>query len=388
MDPDGGLWGNGTVGEGMVCTSNNGDMLLNRCLREFPPGLFHLLGNTLQPLINPRGLAVVAFLAIMALPIAADRARAISLSPAAYCSLKLTALHFLYRCSYALVLDVVLYTVFRQRRPCSCSFMGGPSEQVGSVYGMPSGDSMMGALFGAWIWDTRENKLLSRVGGVAIMLLVMAERISWGMHSLGQASAGAGMGIVLYYTSSRLPQMLVVFETALIIPIGLALILADPARAEWAVPSVKSPGATGNLLAWFVWGVAMQLTACVLITRHHLAMGILTRMRRSVHRVLDHLENDMRKHTAAYDPAASLHQALMSGTPSVNSAYSETEVRHFSEQVSGSPQSALVDARFTLCTGLCMLLLMLFSSVIQHYSAISSLGLCGMSNPARPAWCD
>lgn len=46
----------------------------------------------------------------------------------------------------------------------------------------------------------------------------------------------------------------------------------------------KSPGATGNLLAWFVWGCAFQMTASLLIIRHHMAMGILGRMKRSVNR--------------------------------------------------------------------------------------------------------
>ena len=35
---------------------------------------------------------------------------------------QISLLHFLYRCCYSLVLDVALYTVFRQSRPCTCSY--------------------------------------------------------------------------------------------------------------------------------------------------------------------------------------------------------------------------------------------------------------------------
>lgn len=89
----------------------------------------------------------MAFVFILALPLAASRSAAVprALSPSYYCCMKVSAIHFLYRASYSLVLDVMLYTVFRQRRPCQCSWEGGPPVQVGSHYGMPSGDSMVTA---------------------------------------------------------------------------------------------------------------------------------------------------------------------------------------------------------------------------------------------------
>lgn len=104
--------------------------------------------------------------------------------------------------------------------------------------------------------------------------------MTWGFHSAGQATTGATVGVFLYYTSTRLPQLHVLVETAVIIPAGFILLMIDPAREEWAVPGTKMPGGNfNNLLAWYVWGCAMQLMACVLLTRHYMALGILTRMR-------------------------------------------------------------------------------------------------------------
>lgn len=91
----------------------------------------------------------MAFIFILGFPLAASSSSGLVskvLSPSAYCCIKVSAIHFLYRASYSLVLDVMLYTVFRQRRPCQCSWNGGDPVQVGSHYGMPSGDSMVGGI--------------------------------------------------------------------------------------------------------------------------------------------------------------------------------------------------------------------------------------------------
>ena len=60
------------------------------------------------------------------------------------------------------------------------------------------------------------------------------ERMSWGWHSLGQTSAGASLGVLLYFWSTRVPLYLAVAETLITIPLSLALLLLDPARLEWA----------------------------------------------------------------------------------------------------------------------------------------------------------
>ena len=94
------------------------------------------------------------------------------------------------------------------------------------------------------------------------------------------------MGVCLYYSSTRLPQIHVILETAVVLPLGIFLIMIDPARETWAVPGVKMRGEnTNNLLAWFVWGCAMQLTSVVLLTRHYMVLGITSRMKKSFYRV-------------------------------------------------------------------------------------------------------
>ena len=133
----------------------------NRCLMEEHLGAAHIAGDLIQPFVNPRGLAVAAALFIIGLPLCVRSSSSFSISPASYTTAKLSALHFLFRMSYSQVrgellscpsecrcvmririrmphsqvLDVMLYTVFRQRRPCTCSWDGGAFAQVGSTYG-------------------------------------------------------------------------------------------------------------------------------------------------------------------------------------------------------------------------------------------------------------
>ena len=121
-----------------------------------------------------------------------------------------------------------------------------------------------------------------RCAAVATGLGVMVERMSWGWHSLGQTSAGATLGILLYFWSTRVPLYFTVVETLVTLPLSVYLLLIDPARPEWGRPGVMLPnGNLNNLLAWLIWGWAFQLLACSLIVRHFCALGILTRMRSS-----------------------------------------------------------------------------------------------------------
>ncbi|EKX42266.1 hypothetical protein GUITHDRAFT_164206, partial [Guillardia theta CCMP2712] len=260
------------------CTNNNDDTLLNRCLYEYPPSLFTFIGDIIQPFVNPRGIAVTVTTLLLALPVVVRYSRSISISPASYFAVKISLLHFLYRCCYSLVLDVALYTVFRQSRPCTCSYNDEKARRIGSVYGMPSGDSMMGALVGAFIWDSSSSFEMTATGAFVTMA-VMCERMSWGFHSLGQTMAGSALGIALHYWSTRTPLYFTILESIFIVPGGFVLLMLDPARAEWSVPSVLQPGFQDNLLAWYCWGVAFQLFSAVLICRHYCSLGILSRMR-------------------------------------------------------------------------------------------------------------
>ena len=59
---------------------------------------------------------------------------------------KVSLLNFVHRMSYALVLDVALYAVFRQHRPCKCPSDpdGGGYIQIGSIYGPCSHHTVLG----------------------------------------------------------------------------------------------------------------------------------------------------------------------------------------------------------------------------------------------------
>ena len=54
--------------------------------------------------------------------------------------------------------------------------------------------------------------------------------------------AGSALGIALHYWSTRMPLYFTILESILIVPGGFVLLMLDPARAEWSVPSVLQPG--------------------------------------------------------------------------------------------------------------------------------------------------
>jgi len=362
------------------CTNNIDETLLNRCLYEYPPSLFTFVGDIIQPFVNPRGIAVTVTILLLALPIVVKYSKTIHISPASYFALKISLLHFLYRCCYSLVLDVALYTVFRQSRPCTCSFNDQKARRIGSVYGMPSGDSMMGALVGAFIWDSSSSFEL-RAAGVGIMISVMCERMSWGFHSLAQTMTGSAMGIILHYWSTRMPLYFTILESMLILPGGFALLMSDPARSDWSVPSVLQPGFQDNLLAWFCWGVAFQLFAAILICRHYCSLGILSRMRYSIQTTLRALElqgdplqgsssqRDLIGAVGSIDSSSSSRNPLLQDANGWMQQGDIHNGRHFSESTTGSARelTLLLDTSFTfLVAGLCCSLFLLQDGVARY----------------------
>ncbi|KAJ1479911.1 hypothetical protein T484DRAFT_1902026, partial [Baffinella frigidus] len=390
------LFANATV---MECRNNLDDTFLNRCWLQHPPGAAHVLGDVVQPWINPRSVAVAGTLLILILPAIAS-SRSIVLPPASYCALKLSALHFVNRAAYALVLDVALYTVFQQRRPCACSTNGGPFLQVGSVYGMPSGDAMMAALLGAWVLDQAPpswNRGAVWLLGLAIPAAGMCERLSWGFHSAGQVSAGASLGVVLYFWSTRVPQVVLLLEAVVIPPVAFFLLRADPLRSEWAIDAIAHPGGNNNLFSWIVWGLAFQLLSALLIIRHFCALGILGRTTSSgEHLALPspYFISPPPGHSSSSNPSgggaweglgAARHPLLSAsggggddtGCFGANGfrAPSLLPARHFSEETSGSPQPALSDGVFTWVAFLLVSVPLLVLSAPQESPASPEAGL-------------
>ena len=136
----------------------------------------------------------------------------------------------MHRICYTLVLDVALYTVFRQLRPCNCTSDGGNTFQhFGSRYGMPSGDAMSGAIFGIFLFDIAPyHGWLARAFAIIIIPIVCLERVVLGYHTVAQVTVGSCMGIALHYYSTRAPQFMIFFDGIIQIVIGAILLQVDP----------------------------------------------------------------------------------------------------------------------------------------------------------------
>lgn len=203
------------------------------------------------------------------------------------------------------MLDVVLYTVFRQRRPCLCpaSPSGGPLVPVGSIYGMPSGDAMGGALFGMLlVHHGPYHAVLSRALGVLSIVWVCYERAVLGFHSIGQVTAGASIGIALHFYNFFTPQALIVVDVLVMVAAGLPVMFADPAIMHTApgdlstlacTPPTRPPPARAyaracadNLFSWYFWGLAIELFTLVCLARFYWSPLRLRDLRFSYRRLM------------------------------------------------------------------------------------------------------
>jgi len=189
---------------------------------------------------------------------------------------------------------------------------------------MPSGDSMSGALFAAWLWDMASShsastssssaatSALMRATSFVVALAVMVERMSlsliplshaflipqslllflrlvrlkvcelwlagirsWGWHSLAQTSAGASLGVVLYFWSTRVPLYFALVETVITIPLSFFLLLADPARAGTSHLSLT---ATASVIVLRSLSLLVLVT-CPSLSEQHFACIILNIVR-------------------------------------------------------------------------------------------------------------
>jgi membrane-associated phospholipid phosphatase len=243
------------------CINENDSSILNRCFREYPLGLLTIFSNTLLQWVNPRMLAITTVCVYLLLPIilfSHVRLRDIKASHLKrFHQLKVLTLNFLHRICYTLVLDVALYALFRQSRPCRCTDDGGKTfAHVGSIYGMPSGDAMSGALFGMLVYDYAPfHPILGRIFGLLIIPLVSLERVVLGYHSIAQVTVGSLLGVVLHVWNTRMPQWTIFFDAIVQFTLGLILLNIDPAL-------VFTYNDTNNLFAWFIWGVGFQVFVC------------------------------------------------------------------------------------------------------------------------------
>jgi len=174
-----------------------------------------------------------------------------------FVQLQMMTLNFLHRVCYTLVLDVALYAVFRQSRPCKCTDNGGLTfAHVGSLYGMPSGDAMSGAIFGMLVYDFAPfHPVLGRVIGMSIIPLICMERVILGYHTVAQVTVGSLLGVLLHIWNTRMPQWTIYFDAVVQFVAGVILLNVDPAL-------VFGLNDMNNLFSWFIWGVGFQFYVC------------------------------------------------------------------------------------------------------------------------------
>lgn len=103
---------------------------------------------------------------------------------------KLVRIHHL--CVMPMCGVVGLYMIFKQRRPTYDIYT---ERQIGSVYGMPSGDSMFCAILACCMSGSIYRKIIP-------MIIVSYSRIARGYHSLAQVFAGTLTGIALHILQS------------------------------------------------------------------------------------------------------------------------------------------------------------------------------------------
>uniref|UniRef100_A0A7S1PG15 Phosphatidic acid phosphatase type 2/haloperoxidase domain-containing protein n=1 Tax=Percolomonas cosmopolitus TaxID=63605 RepID=A0A7S1PG15_9EUKA len=289
------------------CFSENGDLFLNKCLRLDDGSTIVVFAEFLQQWVNPRIVAMFVTFLVIVLPFfhfssVSLHSRLSLLSTKRYIThlislneyQKMKLVNFLHRMCYSLVLDVAIYAIFRQHRPCTCTdidiqMMEGGYVQVdpeykyshvGSIYGMPSGDAMAGALLGATIIDWSIDASLSGFAskkmvangsrivfgtalGIALSLLVAVERVVLGKHSVAQVTVGVMMGFLLHIYQTRFaPQFMIFVDSILQLVLGLIALNVDVALKY-------NLNDTNNLLSWFIWGLSFQLFVCLMTARHY-----------------------------------------------------------------------------------------------------------------------
>lgn len=257
----------------MSCENTINDNIFNRCLYRKPFDATVFV-QEVQAWFNPVFVSQVTFVMLFLLPLLVfGKTLQANFSQRwhFYRLLKLKLLNFLHRMTYTLVLDVALYCVFRQRRPCICD-----GAQIGSIYGMPSGDAMGGALLGAFLIDEGPVfPLLSRVFGALIIFCTCLERTMLGYHSLGQVITGASLGVLLHFYSTRAPQFMVYLDALVTVLLGFIALFADG-----HLHFTENDG--NNIFAWFVNGCAYVLFVVVMHLWHFWKHEGLGNLRRSV----------------------------------------------------------------------------------------------------------
>lgn len=226
-----------------------------------------LCAHLVNEWVNPRITAVAIVLFLLAAPwVLLSSARPSAESQRHYASTKLGALMLLHIVTFSLVADVGLYTLYRQYRPCECA----PTDGY-SVYGMPSGDAMIGGIVGAWLWEFSGAMKpgegveigypwVGRFLAVIVLLGKCFERLVLGYHSLAQVTVGSTLGVLMHVFSVRAPMWANLVMSGVQVVGGFWLLTRDESL-------VFSAGSHNNLFAWFIWGAAFSLFSSMMLYR-------------------------------------------------------------------------------------------------------------------------
>eukprot|EP01029_Cantina_marsupialis_P000126 TRINITY_DN10129_c0_g1_i1.p1 TRINITY_DN10129_c0_g1~~TRINITY_DN10129_c0_g1_i1.p1 ORF type:complete len:332 (+),score=73.22 TRINITY_DN10129_c0_g1_i1:88-1083(+) len=239
--------------------NSNGDKFYNKCWMEKDPGFLTLVADYMHNWAGPTMIQHTTMLLFFILPWVLLRGQ----NSRQYLKTKMALLCFMHQVCWVTCGDPGFYAVFRQHRPCRIDGTD-LSHQVGSIYGFPSGDSMMGAFIGMLIFSFTPYfpRFLCKLVGVLIIVLVWMERLVMGYHSVAQVFTGAAIGIFVHYYSRKAPLWTYFLNSILLVGIGLIAQETDDALFHYP----KGDGL--NIRGWFFGGVSHVVFTCILLIRH------------------------------------------------------------------------------------------------------------------------
>jgi len=238
----------------------NGDNFFNKCFMDVPPGFGTVFAQTVTYWLNPSltGIVLVFIIAVSPFLILTEKRSSRAPAVTQYKLVQLHLLNFLHRVVVSNWMSVVLYTIFRQHRPCRCD-----GEQVGSIYGMPSGDAMVGGVVGAYFLDQAPlHPIWSRLFGLTVIIFKAAERVLFGFHSIGQVTTGLTIGVLYNFYSTRLPQYVVFIDLSLQFVSGLIFMNIDQSLNYQDFNPL-------NIKSWYFQGATFGLFVALMLGRFY-----------------------------------------------------------------------------------------------------------------------
>lgn len=123
----------------LKCIDTNDSTFLNKCFLVDNRMFLHVFYDFVNNWINPKLIAVVILVTILILPLfILDNIEAthIKYMLKRYGRIKIFLLNYLHRTCFVISLNIAIFCIFRQKRPCTCTTDGGVTWSIyGSYYG-------------------------------------------------------------------------------------------------------------------------------------------------------------------------------------------------------------------------------------------------------------